>query len=556
MSIASELSLVIRNARIVDGTGAAARSGDLAVAADRIVAVGRVDGRGAREIDARGHVVAPGFIDIHTHYDPQLCWDRLATPSPEHGVTTLVVGNCSVTLAPVRAAHRDRIIKIFGSVEDMESSLLEHTVPFSWESFAEYLAYLRPGLGPNVGVFIGHAILRMYVMGDAARQRAATNSEIEAMCEVLRHALRAGAFGLSFTFAHLDEQGRALPCAYADRGEKLALIRTLAAERRGLVEVAPNLVSGEQTLMACIDEFGQFALETGVTCSLSPLLYSPLLGDQWLKMLNRFEHWQQRGAPLYAQTQTRPLDMTMQISKGSVVLSKGAQWRQIFELPAAQRIDRLRDPQMRRQLRPETEGNSRIAALTVKRTHAPANELYIGRQLGDIAAEQGKPLLDVLLDIALADDLHTEFSFSGLVHADVAVVAKLLDHPGIHIGSADAGAHINQFCGAGDTCYLIEKFVRQERLMTLERAVQRLTSDLAHAWRIADRGELAPGRFADLVIFDPDTISRGEEVWVEDIPGGNGRYVRHPTGVDQVIVNGELLVDQGRYSASRPGCLI
>ncbi len=556
MASSSPLSLAVRNARIVDGSGRPAYAGDVGVSGDRIVAVGRVEGTAAHEIDAQGRVVAPGFIDIHTHYDPQLCWDRLATPTPEHGVTTLVMGNCSVTLAPVRPEHRHRLIQIFGSVEDMDSSLLESTIPFAWESFPEYLGQLRRELGPNVGVFVGHAILRLFVMGAAAQERQATDAEVEQMCAALREAIRAGAFGISFTFVHLDEQGRKLPCAYADRREKLALLRVLAAEGRGIVEVAPSLIAGTDVALGCIDEFAELALETGVTCSLSPILQSPLLGDLWLRMLERFEHWRQRGAPIFAQTQARPLDMTVVLSQGSAILAKGAQWRRVFELPAARRIEALRDPAVRAALGPETDSHSRVAALTVKHVHAAANQRYLGRSLADIAQSEGKSLLNTMLDIALADGLETEFALTGVVHADAQHVGRLLDHPGVHIGSGDAGAHINQFCGAGDTCYVFEKFVRAEKLMSVERAVQRLTSDLAQGWGITDRGELAPGKYADLVVFDPDTIARGDEELVHDVPGGSGRYVRHPSGVHQVIVNGAVLVDEGRYTSARPGRLV
>jgi N-acyl-D-aspartate/D-glutamate deacylase len=556
MASSSPLSLAIRNARIVDGSGGPAYRGDVGVSGDRIVAVGRIDGTAAHEIDAQGHVVAPGFIDIHTHYDPQLCWDKLATPTPEHGVTTLIMGNCSVTLAPVKPEHRHRLIQIFGSVEDMDSSLLESTIPFAWESFPEYLGQLRRELGPNVGVFVGHAILRLFVMGAAAQERQATDAEVELMCAALREAIRAGAFGISFTFVHLDEQGQKLPCAYADRREKLALLRVLAAEGRGIVEVAPSLIAGTDVALGCIDEFGELALETGVTCSLSPILQSPLLGDLWLRMLERFEHWQQRGAPIFAQTQARPLDMTVVLSQGSAILAKGMQWRRVFELPAARRIEALRDPAVRAALGPETDGHSRVAALTVKHVHAAANQRYLGRSLADIAKSEGKSLLNTMLDIALADELETEFALTGVVHADAQHVGRLLDHPGVHIGSGDAGAHINQFCGAGDTCYVFEKFVRAEKLMSVERAVQRLTSDLAQGWGIKDRGELAPGKYADLVVFDPDTIARGEEELIHDVPGGSGRYVRRPSGVHQVIVNGAVLVDEGRYTSARPGRLV
>ncbi|MGE0386364.1 MAG: amidohydrolase family protein [Gammaproteobacteria bacterium] len=549
-------TLIVRNALIVDGTGQPARPGSVAVTGDRITQVGQVQGSAAREIDARGRVLAPGFIDIHTHYDPQLCWDRLATPSPEHGVTSLIMGNCSVTLAPVRPEHRARIIQLFGSVEDMESRLLEDTVPFQWRTYAEYVDYLRRDLGPNVGAFVGHAVIRLLVMGAAAQERAATDAEIEAMCGELRAALRAGAFGLSFTYIHLDELGRELPCHYADMRELQALFAVMAEEGRGMAEVAPPLMSGADVVCACIDRFGELASATGVTCSISPLLQMPVFGDLWRRMLARFEHWQARGAPLYAQTQVRPGTSNMQLARGSAGLSKGRHWRRLFELPIPERIALLRDPSMRALLREETDTLPGARGLFVQRVQAVRNRKYEGRLVADIAAAEDRPLFDVIADIALDDDLTAEFGQGGSVQADTGIVSQLLNHPGIHIGAGDAGAHINQFAGAGDTCYLFEKFVRELGAMSLERAVHRLTGELAHRWNIADRGEIAPGRFADLVIFDPATIARGEEVWVQDVPGDNGRYVRHPQGIEQVIVNGEVLVDQGRYTTARPGRIL
>ncbi|MET0987072.1 MAG: amidohydrolase family protein [Steroidobacteraceae bacterium] len=550
-------SLVIRNAQIVDGTGRPAFAGDVGVQGDRIKSVGSVTSpNGARVIDAKGNVLAPGFIDIHTHYDPQLCWDRYATPTPEHGVTSIIMGNCSVTLAPVRRGDRQRVIHLFGSVEDMEGRLLEETVPFSWESFEEYLGYLKQGLGPNVGTFVGHAVLRFYVMGEAAQQRAATDAEIATMGEVLRGALRAGAFGVSFTFNHLDEQGQALPCSYADRREKLALMRIMAEEGRGMVEVAPNLLQPDVAL-ADIDEFGALALETGVTCSLSPTLQSP---SNWRGLLRRYEEWRERGAPIFTQTQTRPLDMTTRLDQGSASLAKLPTWRGVMDKALPERRRLFSDRSLRQQLEAEMIAQRSIhrvwEATSVKRAGAVANQRYIGQLLRDISEQEGRTLTDVLLDIALADELKTEFALIGYVHADVQAVAMLLDNPAVHVGSADAGAHITQFSGAGDTCYLFQKFVREEKLMSLERAVQRLTGDLARDWCITDRGFIAEGKFADLVLFDPDTIARGEERWVEDIPGGSGRYVRDAQGVECVIVNGEVLVERGRYAPVKPGRIV
>lgn len=550
------LSLVIRNARIVDGAGAPSFPGDVGVEGDRIVAVGAVPDRGATEIDAAGQVLAPGFIDIHTHYDPQLCWDRNATPTPEHGVTSLVMGNCSISLSPVRAADRARVVHMFGSVEDMEGRLLEATVPFSWESVPDYLRYLDRDLGPNVASLVGHSMVRLFVMGEASQARAATEAEISDMCEVLRGAMRAGAFGLSFTFNHFDERGRQLPCHYADRREKLALMQVLADEGRGVVEVAPNFFRRDMGLPA-VDEWGELALASGVATSLSPILVMPNMPGAWKVILERVEHWRRLGAPLWAQTQVRPLDMTIQLSQGSTILSKSPAWRDSFEAPLAERIRRYRDPATRAVLIAEA-GRLKNALLevAVKRGRGAATRALEGRRLVDIAAERGGDFVETLIDIALEDDLETEFGLTGYLHAEEASVAELLANPAVQIGSGDAGAHITQFSGAGDTCYLIERFVRERGDLSLEGAVKRLTADLATQWGFKDRGVLKPGAFADLVMFDPDTIARGEEQWVEDVPGGQGRYVRHPTGIARVIVNGEVLVADGDYTENQPGRLL
>ncbi len=550
------LSLAIRNANLVDGTGAAPVRADVGVVGDRIVSIGRVEGVATVEIDAAGQTLSPGFIDIHTHYDPQLCWDRYATPTPEHGVTSLVMGNCSISLSPVRAKDRQRAIHLFGSVEDMEGRLLEATVPFSWETAPEYLAYLKQGLGPNVASLVGHAMVRLYVMGDAAQARAATETEVAQMCAIMAEAMTAGALGLSFTFNHFDERGRPLPSHYSDRQERLRLLQTLAKSGRGVVEVAPNFFRKGLGLEE-IDFWGELALETGVTTSLSPILVMPNMEGAWQIILERFEHWRARGAPLFGQTQVRPLDMTLQLSKGSAILSKATTWRESFELPHDQRLSFYGDPTTRAQLVAEGERlKAAMQALTVKRGRSPATVGLEGRKLTEIAAERAEPFTETMLDIAIADDLETEFALDGFLHSDEDKVAHLLKSPAVHIGSGDAGAHISQFAGAGDTSYLFERFVRQRGDLSLPEAVRRLTSELADHWGFQDRGRIVPGAFADLTLFDPKTIARGDETWVDDVPGGQGRYIRRPTGISRVIVNGEVLVADGAYAQSHPGRLI
>ena len=548
-------SLVIRNAMIVDGTGKPGFSGDVAVVGDRIVEVGHVTGSGKREIDAAGKILAPGFIDVHTHYDPQLCWDKLATPTPEHGVTSLIIGNCSVSLAPVAPDAKDMMIGWFSSVEDMDTGLLSQNVSFAWETSAEYLQELRRDLGPNVGAFVGHAPIRAYVMGAASQERAATADEIGAMVGVLRDALQAGSFGLSFTYNHLDHHGRELPCTYADRAELLALLQEVARQGK-MVEVSPNFRAGADTIKY-FDLFGELSLETGCRVTLSPILVIGGRDGAWKERLARLEYWREKGAKVFGQTQVRPLDMTINLGQGAVLFGKTPLWRTFMDQPLEGKMAMLDKTADRAALVDEADSfAATIAKLVVQEVVAEANRPYVGHNLEALADQQGRRIGDVLIDIVRADRLETSFTLTGVVHANPKHVIQLLDHPYMHIGSADAGAHITVFSGAGDTCYLFEKYVREEGLMTLERAVQRLTSDIARDWQLTDRGEIAPGKFADLVLFDLEKIGREPETWVNDLPGGGGRYVRAARGIEKVIVNGQILVNDGQYTQARGGQLL
>ncbi len=552
-----QAQLVIRNGRIVDGTGSTSYPGDLAIENGRITAVGSYSGTGLSEIDAQGRVVAPGFIDIHTHYDPQICWDRLATPSLEHGVTTVIMGNCSLSLAPVHPGDKRKLVKMFEKIEDIKEPTFDAAVPFTWETFGQYLDHIRPGLGLNVGALVGHSALRIFVMGPDAQERVATDDEIDRMCVLLEQAMADGAIGLSTSYIDTDEDGRPVPSRLADMREKIALCKAMAKSGRGVLQTIPYFIDIEQQL-ANIEELGDLSLASGVVCSLAPITYSPVAPENWKRSIAKLEEQQQRGAKVFGQSMPRSFDINIILSETSFMLYGVRKWDALMQKPLPERLAGFADPAARAVLVEAAERRIMplLRHITIGRVYAPENEKYLGRKLSEIAAEVGKSVADVMLDIAVADELRTEFQIRNAIHADPEIVSVILDHPLIHIGGSDAGAHVTQFCGAGDTCDMLERFVRSYGKMSLERAVHRMSGEPAQAWGIAGRGTLAPGQAADIVIFDPETIARGEEIFVNDFPAETNRYIRHATGIDKVIVNGSVVLDRGSYTDARSGVII
>ena len=549
--------LVIRNARVVDGAGGSAFLGDVAVKDGLISAIGAVAGTGKREIDAKGQVLAPGFIDIHTHYDPQICWDRLATPSLEHGVTTVVMGNCSLSLAPVKPEGRRKLIKMFEKIEDIKEATFDAAVPFGWESFGDYMNFVRPGLGLNIGALVGHSALRFYVMGKESQDRIATDDEIATMCALLEAAMAEGALGMSISYIDVDEDNRPVPSRLADMREKIALCQAMAKSGRGVLQTVPYFIDLEQQL-ANIEELGELSLASGVTCSIAPILYSPLAPDAWRRSVAKLEEQQARGAKVYGQSMPRSFDLNIRLSETSFLLFGTRSWNAIMQLEVAERIAAFGDPAARAGLVADASATllPLLFGLRIGDTYSPANTALSGRMLAEVAQEMGKSLPEAMLDIALSDGLQTEFQLKGAIHANPDEVIQLLDNPVIHVGASDAGAHVSQFCGAGDTGDLLDLYVRQRGDMTLERAVHRLTGELALAWGIPNRGLIREGYAADLVIFDPDTIARGEEQFVSDFPGEARRYICHAKGIAAVIVNGAVVREHGAYTEARAGVFV
>lgn len=555
----ADFDVVIRNGSLVDGTGSEPLQGDIAILDGKIAQIGTVEGTGREEIDASNLAVAPGFIDIHTHFDPQLCWDSHATPSIEHGITTVVTGNCSLSLAPIRdRAAADKIVSMFGVIEDIKKKTFDEAVPFTWNSFPEYMDHIRPKLGINVGALIGHSAIRLYVMGAASQERAANAEEIEAMCVLVEESMAAGALGISSSYVDMDEKGNPVPSQYADIDEKIALAKAIAKSGRGIWQIVPFFPDLNRELDN-IRELGDISLAAGIPCSLQPVLSSPT-SPHAEEIITALEEQKARGAKVYGQVMPRCFDLNMRLSETSMLLFSLPRWKAIMDLPASERLAKFSDPDARESLVNEMKNAAGMSGalpfLTVGDVHSEANEAYKGKYLAEIAESEGKEIGDVILDIAIADKLETEFQLKNVINADKAAVAELINHPLCHFGASDAGAHITQFCGTGDTTHLLEHYVRETGHMTLERAVHRMTGEVAEDWGLSDRGTLAVGKAADIVVFDPDTVTVSAEEFVDDFPGEARRYVRRGSGYHSVFVNGQLAYNADGYSDNRAGQIV
>ncbi len=549
--------LVVRRASIVDGTGRAAFAGDVALRDGRILAVGRFDGRGERELDAQGRVVAPGFIDVHTHYDAQLCWDGLATPSPLHGVTTVVTGNCSLSVAPVRTGGVGRIVGMFQQIEDVREASFSAGVPFCWESFPEYLDHLRGRLGVNLAPLVGHSTLRLFAMGEASQERPASDVELASMCEMLGDAVRSGARGLSLSHLDVDEFLRPVPSRFADLREKQALARAVVDAGGSVLETVP-MAGDPAEFRACVEELGEISRESGILCMLQPILYFPPQPDLWEQSLGWIEREWERGGRVLGQASPRPFDQKLRLDETFFTFFLIPSWGDVMRRPPAERAAMLADPALRPRL--VEEGLPMLSFFLEKawigETQSPENAKLTGRRLADVAREEGWTLVDALIEIALRDDLHTEFAIRDALHADPEVTARILSHPRVIVGASDGGAHVSQFCGASDATLLLATFVRERRDFGLEEAVHRLTGQPAELFGLREVGRLEPGLSADLVVFDPETVAPGKEVFVKDLPGGANRYVCDAVGVESVVVGGETVVERGRYTTARPGRIL
>ncbi|NKB57597.1 MAG: amidohydrolase family protein [Alphaproteobacteria bacterium] len=539
--------LVIKNAVIVDGLGNPGVAGELAVKDGRIAAVGTHVGAGSETVDAAGLTLAPGIIDLHTHFDAQLTWDPYATPSNRLGVTTVVIGNCGFTIAPCKPEHRERTLKNLTHVEGMSLAAMQAGIDWDFVSFPDYMNSLeRRGLVPNVAAFCGHSSVRTWVLGDDASDRAATATEVAEMKALVREALDAGAcgFATSTLEQHNGDNGIPMPSRLADEHEMFELTGALGEAGRG----AFMLTKGMKTTVPWLEGV---AAKNGRPVMIAAMFVDPGDPDRVFREVAEIEQARDRGRELWSQVGCFPLGMEFSLEH-PYPMEALIGWRSAMEAEGTDEFKRIiADPNFRQALKTEmntTGVPNRFSSnnwdhMTIMSVHKPAHADLIGKTVGPLAREAGQDPWDWFLDFGLADDLKTMFDVK-LFNVDEDRVVKLLQNPAAAITLSDAGAHLSFFCDAGFGLHLLGHWARDRGDMSIEYAVQALTSRAADIYRIKDRGRLVPGAWADLMLFDPKTVGRGEKRRVSDLPTGADRIDTPAIGLHGVWVNGIRTVDE------------
>jgi N-acyl-D-aspartate/D-glutamate deacylase len=548
--------LLVKNGRIIDGSGRPAFHGDVGVANGKIVELGRLDGAARRVIEADGRVVAPGFVDNHCHYDAQVLWDPLCTFSCHHGATTVIIGNCSLALAPVRSHERGKLAGMLSYVEAIPMDVLEAGVPWTWETYPEYMRAIGRRLGVNVGTLVGHSAVRLYAMGADASGREATEAELGVMRRVVREAMDAGALGLSITrnMNHFDIAGQRIPAACAPESELFALADVLRETGTGVIQCGggtnPEL---KDRLLSRISQ----------ACG-RPVMYNTLLEQarqpgRWRAHLAHVEEVVREG--IRAIPLCNPGSIVNRFTmKNCQVFRSMPTWLPILQGPDEQKLIAYRDSATRAKLRTEVDApltpdstfSKRWDLMIVEETKLAKNHGLRGKHLAEIGQAQGKHPMDVLLDLALEEELDTVFSL-GEINMDTEAVAQILGSPYAVVGLSDGGAHVQFHSNVSNPTRLLGYWVREKKIMSLELAVRRLTFDSASAFGIYDRGLVQPGMAADLVVFDPDTVRPVPEDVVHDFPSDGWRMRELAEGIHYTVVNGEVLLEKGTHTGNLPG---
>ena len=549
-----DYDLIIKHGTIVDGTGAPRYEADLGISGGKIAAIGQISGPAREVIDAKGLVVVPGFVDPHTHYDAQICWDPLLTCSSEHGVTSVVIGNCGVGIAPCLPEAREMVTRDLVTVEGIPFDVLNQGITWDWESFPQYMqAAQERGLGINVGFLVPLTPLRHFVLGEESSVRAALPPERERIKGLLREALDAGALGFSTTVfrQHLGYKGRPLACRLADHDELAAYAGVLKQAGKGVVEIALTQDLG----LLSEDEYK--LLDLLLEHSERPVTWTALLPR--ITDLKAHEATLRKAEPLI-----RRGGIPQIVSKGNkiqfglrdpFVFAPRAEWKPMFHQTVETQIKLLSDPAFRATFaeglkKPEVFFSGNWKAMSVAEVRDPKLKHFEDQSIPEVAREMGKAPVDAFLDLAIQDGMQTRFC---IFEDFERYLSGLLADDRTLVGLGDGGAHVDMFCGAAYCTYMVGHWVRDEKLFTLERAIKRMTSEPADFFGLKDRGRLALGAAADVAIFDYDTVGEKGPKATHDLPGGGMRLTVAATGVQYTIVNGHVLYDHGKPREGLPG---
>jgi N-acyl-D-aspartate/D-glutamate deacylase len=565
------LDLLIRNGSVVDGTGAPRFTADVGIRDGRIVEIGRIGGTARQTIDADGRIVAPGFIDGHTHMDAQVAWDPLGSCSCWHGVTSVVMGNCGFALAPCKPDAREWYARCLEAVEDIPTEAMLAGIDWTWETFPEYLETVeRLPKGINYGAYIGHSALRMYVMGERALSEAATEDDIRAMEAAVRAALEAGAMGFSTSRAstHTTPDGSPVASRIAEWQEIDRLVGAMGALGAGIFQVGPD-VSGGAAQRAFLDRLRQVALESGRPVMFG--LISTRQGDKpnpWQYQTEFLDRSSAMGAVMWGQATTKSINAVFSL-KSYLPFDVLPAWREVRGLPLDEQRRRLADPAVRARLiadegtmKPRDNVFQGGAGATTDPRKPDYGNLFAMKGVGwdddptveTLSRERRKHPVEVMLDLSVEnpDQLYVQ----PLVNESPDAVQGILSHPRTLATFSDSGAHVCQEMGSSLQTHMLSYWVRKRRAFTLEQAVKMLTADNADAWGMADRGRLKAGKAADIVVFDEDRISPCMPTVEADLPGGARRLVQKAEGIAATVVNGVMTFENGKATGERPGKVI
>jgi N-acyl-D-aspartate/D-glutamate deacylase len=552
--------LLLKGGRVYDGSGLPSYNADVGVVNGKIAGVGRLNGSVRRTLDVDGLAVAPGFIDPHTHLDAQLLWDPLGTSSCYHGVTSVIVGNCGLSLAPAKVEDRDAVIKSFVRVEAISRRVLEEGVQWQWTSTGEYLNTLGTKLGINAAALVGHIAVRHYVMGEEAVERGATPEEIEKMRVLVRQGMEAGAVGFSTNQnpRHIREDKKPVASRLASDEELGALLDVLGDMNAGVVQLS----GGGADARGRIAYAASMARRTGRPVLWQSISHSWSRPDHWKAMLDQTAKvFTEEGLPIYAMTQAKPFEMRYTL-RDAQCFDEFSTWKTAMFSPVEARKQMFSDPDCRRKLRAEAiEDKSpsvfprRWDVIYVDRVKLEKNKELERKTVAEIARAKSKDGLDVFLDLALEEDLETRFVHI-TTQGDPDAVCEILKHPAIMIGQSDAGAHMGYDARFGYCTAFLGRWVRDHGIMPLEEAVSKLTFRVASVFGLSDRGLVRPGMAADLVIFDPATVNTLEPEYVQDLPGNETRMIQRASGVHHTVVNGEVVIENGVATGACPGRIL